>query len=122
MIVYNSSQANKVGPDVDIRNYLEGGQLVANSWVRGFVNLTEFPSVTYDGIFFIAQTGDEQPMVYLDDITAYPRNDTTSSTTTGETSGGGAPNGATTAGEESVAEKRDVLWILVVVVLFALLK
>jgi hypothetical protein len=69
MIMYNNSRANKVGPNVDVKNYVEGGSLVANTWVRGYLNLTNFPVGTYDGIFFIDQSGaDTQPLVYLDDI------------------------------------------------------
>ena len=101
MIVYNNSNANKVGPNLSVQSYLEGGALKANTWVRGFVNLTNFPVTTYDGIFFIDQSGGtSQPMMYLDDITIYVKptqTTTTSSSTSSSTSSNSVSSTSTTS-------------------------
>ena len=68
MLVYNNSLL-KWGADLPIENYLDGGKLVANTWVRGYVDLSTFPNTTYDGILFAGQTSATGlATMYLDDI------------------------------------------------------
>ena len=84
--VVNSSTV-KLGPNLSITSYLDGGKLVADTWVRGYVDLSEFPAISYDGMYFADVSGTSQPVMYLDDIVAVPKNISGTSGTTGTTSG-----------------------------------
>jgi len=65
MIQYTGSSSNKVGPDLSVSSY---ATLQSNTWVKGTVNLANFPSQAYDGFWFIDQNGGAQSSVYIDNI------------------------------------------------------
>ena len=76
----------KYGPDSPISDYL-GSAIPANSWSRVSIDLTKFPSGTYDGFWFQDQSGTAQGTVYIDDVTVYAISTTTTGSTTGGTGG-----------------------------------
>ena len=97
--VVNSSTV-KLGPNLSITSYLDGGKLVADTWVRGYVDLSEFPAISYDGMYFADVSGTSQPVMYLDDIVAVPKNISGTSGTTG-TTGTVTSGTSTTSGSTS---------------------
>ena len=118
------SNSNKYGPDNAVSSY--SGSVSANSWTRGYVDLSQFPSGTYDGFWFQDQSGGTQGTVYIDDVTLFAKDTSTSTggstsgsgtstvTTGGSvTEGGGAP--AETTGEQESGAVRNE-WIVAVVV------
>eukprot|EP00026_Physarum_polycephalum_P005915 Phypoly_transcript_05954.p1 GENE.Phypoly_transcript_05954~~Phypoly_transcript_05954.p1 ORF type:complete len:606 (+),score=104.94 Phypoly_transcript_05954:266-1819(+) len=87
--IVKGDPANKLGPDQDISQYIGGGGIPTNNWIKGYVDFSNFPQDTADGFWFQSTVSGNEGTVYFDDIVlvAYPP-----AAATNSQSGNGATN------------------------------